>query len=95
MAQSLPLSPFASKSRRFKSTNLWRMQLSDAKSLKRFRGSQPINSLAVYPMRFDASAVNVKKNLLARGKLFLELTGSPYAHKMLIGKTLDEPPEEV
>lgn len=46
-------------------------------------------------MRFDAQAVKVKKDLLARGKQFLELTGSAYAHKMLIGKTLDEPPEEV
>jgi hypothetical protein len=46
-------------------------------------------------MRFDAQAVKVKKDFLARGKQFLELTGSAYAHKMLIGKTLDEPPEEV
>jgi hypothetical protein len=71
------------------------MGLLDAKCLNRFRGSQPIDSLAIYPIRFDASAVSVKKDLLARGNKFLELTGSAYAHKMLIGKTLDEPPEEV
>jgi hypothetical protein len=69
--------------------------LLDAESVNRFRGSQPFNSLSVYPIRFDASAVNVKKDPLARGNQFLELTGSAYAHKMLIGKTLDEPTEEV
>jgi hypothetical protein len=61
----------------------------------RFRGAQPIDSLGVYPMRFDAQAISLKKDLLLRGKQFLELTGSPFAHKMLVGKTLDEPPEEV
>lgn len=95
MAQSLPRSPFTSKSRCFTSSNLWRIQLSGVKSVNRFRGAQAINSLAIYPIIFDTSAANVKKDLLARGKQFLELTVSPYAHKMLIGKTLDEPPEEV
>ena len=61
----------------------------------RFRGPQPITSLPVYPIKFDASFAALKKDLLARGTRFLELTGSPYAHKMFTGKTTDEPVEEV
>jgi hypothetical protein len=67
----------------------------EAEHRDRFRGSQTITSLPIYPIKFDASFATLRQNLLAQGTQFLELTKTPYAHKLLVGKTLDEPVEEV
>jgi hypothetical protein len=61
----------------------------------RFAGTQPISSLPIYPIKFDPSFQTLQANLLAQGRRFLEVTKTPYVHKLLIGTTLDEPPEEV
>lgn len=69
--------------------------VSGANHEDRYRGTQPITSLSVYPIKFDPSFAVLKQNLLSQGKKFLELTTPLFAHKMLVGKTLDEPVEEV
>jgi hypothetical protein len=63
--------------------------------MDRFRGSQAITSLPVYPIKFDAAAATLRESLLAQGTQFLDLIKTSYAHKSLVGKTLDEPVEEV
>jgi len=61
----------------------------------RFQGAKLINSLAVYPVKFNTSFEALKESLVSRGTRYLELTSLPYMHKMLAGMTLDEPAEEV
>ncbi|KUJ07778.1 uncharacterized protein LY89DRAFT_660043 [Mollisia scopiformis] len=64
-------------------------------SIRRFRGLQPITSLPIYPMKFDPSFTTLKQTLIEQGTQYLELTKAPYAHKTLVGQTLDEPVEEI
>ncbi|KAN0108850.1 hypothetical protein V8E51_008592 [Hyaloscypha variabilis] len=64
-------------------------------SIRRFRGLQAITSLPVYPIKFHSSFESLRLSLLAQGTLYLELTKDSYAHKLLVGKTLDEPVEEI
>lgn len=46
-------------------------------------------------MRFDASYETLREELISQGTEFIELTKLPYAHKTLVGTTLDEPAEDV
>lgn len=64
-------------------------------SIRKFVGRQPIVSLPVYPLRLDPNAENVRKSFIEQGRRFLDLTLQPFAHKMLTGKTLDEPSHEI
>jgi hypothetical protein len=64
-------------------------------SIRKFPGRQPITSLSVYPLRFDSKADRLRSTFLDRGVRFLQLTSSPFSHKMLTGKTLDEPSHDM
>jgi hypothetical protein len=46
-------------------------------------------------LKFDPSREALEKDLVDRGTRYLELTKLPYAHRLLVGTTLDEPAEEV
>jgi hypothetical protein len=64
-------------------------------SIRKFPGRQPITSLPVYPLRFDLKADSLRSTFLDRGARFLQLTSSPFSHKLLTGKTLDEPSHDI
>ncbi|KAF4930140.1 putative cell division cycle ATPase [Colletotrichum viniferum] len=64
-------------------------------SIKKYYGSLPISSLSVYPMQFHASKDDLRSQFLDNGKRYVEITRSDFCHKMLRGKTLDEPSHDV
>jgi hypothetical protein len=64
-------------------------------SIRKFRGRQPISSLPVYPLKLDPNALYVRKSLIQQGNRYLDLTCSPFCHRILTGKTLDEPSHDV
>ncbi|KAK3318705.1 hypothetical protein B0H66DRAFT_248120 [Apodospora peruviana] len=64
-------------------------------SIRKFRGRQPISSLPVYPLKFDPNAHYVRKRLIEQGNQYLDLTCSPFCHRVLTGETLDEPSHNV
>ena len=64
-------------------------------SIRKFRGRQPISSLPVYPLKLDPNAHHVRESLIQQGNRYLDLTCSPFRHRILTGKTLDEPSHDV
>ena len=58
--------------------------------LAEYEGEVPIDSLEVYPLRFDDNAQQKEKALVKRGKRFVKL--ARVDHKFYSGKTLKEPP---
>lgn len=64
-------------------------------SIRKFRGRQPISSLAVYPLKLDPNAHHVRKSLIEQGNCYLDLACSPFCHRILTGLTLDEPSHDV
>jgi hypothetical protein len=64
-------------------------------TIKKFHGSQPISNLAVYPLRFDPNAAELRARFLSEGRKFVQLTQSPFCHKRVCGKTLDEPSHDL
>lgn len=66
-------------------------------TIPKYEGKTPVNMLAVYPESLSGDAhQNVKKILVERGRKFVQLCSmSGIAHRAYIGRTLDEPPEEV
>ncbi|CCF35661.1 hypothetical protein CH063_01351 [Colletotrichum higginsianum] len=64
-------------------------------SIKRFNGKRPITSLLVYPLRFDPRKADLRTNFTAMGRRLLSLTSTPCCHKLVQGKTLDEPSHEL
>ncbi|KAF4992487.1 hypothetical protein FDECE_13703 [Fusarium decemcellulare] len=64
-------------------------------TIKKFHGSQPISSLAVYPLRFDPNADELRARFLKEGKKFVELTRDSFCHKKITGRTLDEPSHDL
>ncbi|KAI1328142.1 hypothetical protein F5Y16DRAFT_398785 [Xylariaceae sp. FL0255] len=63
-------------------------------SIRPFLGRLPISSLPVYPLKYDSNT-DLEEELVAQGKRFVELTSSPWLHKHLRGKTLDEPSHDI
>ena len=51
--------------------------------------------MTIFPLKLDPSYKELEKDVVDRGTRYLELTKTPYAHKLLTGTTLDEPAEEV
>ncbi|CAJ0543642.1 Ff.00g038530.m01.CDS01 [Fusarium sp. VM40] len=64
-------------------------------SIKKFHGSQAIYNLAVYPLRFDPNAAEIRARFLSEGRKFVRLTQSPFCHKRVCGRTLDEPSHDL
>lgn len=64
-------------------------------SIRKFHGSRPITSLAIYPLRLHPEAARLEAQYREQGKLFLQLTRPLYCHKYMTGKTLDDSPHEV
>lgn len=66
-------------------------------TIPKYEGKTPVNMLAVYPESLSGDVhQNVKRILLERGRKFVQLCSmSAIAHRAYIGRTLDEPPEEV
>ncbi|CZS94021.1 uncharacterized protein RAG0_04060 [Rhynchosporium agropyri] len=63
--------------------------------IRKFQGARLITSLSVFPLRFDPSKPTLEESLVDRGSKYLEMTKLPYAHRLLVGTTLDEPAEEI
>ncbi|KAF6813201.1 hypothetical protein CSOJ01_04712 [Colletotrichum sojae] len=64
-------------------------------TIKKFYGSQPIIDLPVYPLKFSPSEAVLRAKFLKGGKRFLDITRDAFCHKMVIGKTLDEPSHDL
>jgi hypothetical protein len=66
-------------------------------TIKRYRGTQKLRQLAVYPRKVNLPLSNFGKALVDRGKKFMTLCSlnKTIAHKQYTGLTLDEPSEEV
>jgi hypothetical protein len=66
-------------------------------TIKRYRGTQKLRQLAVYPRKVNLPLSNFGKALVERGKKFMTLCSlnKTIAHKQYTGLTLDEPSEEV
>lgn len=66
-------------------------------TIPKFEGKTRINMLAVYPESLSGFAhQDLQRILVERGRKFVQLCSmSGIAHRAYIGRTLDEPPEEV
>ncbi|KAF6809747.1 AAA family ATPase [Colletotrichum musicola] len=64
-------------------------------TIKKFYGRQPVTDLPVYPLKFDPNATVLRAKFLAGGRRFLDITRNTFCHKMVTGKTLDEPSHEL
>lgn len=64
-------------------------------SIRKFIGNQPITSLEVYPLKFDKNSNTMRQEFVSQGRKYLDLTRSPFSHKMFKGNTLDEPSQEL
>ncbi|KAI3317698.1 hypothetical protein HD806DRAFT_514024 [Xylariaceae sp. AK1471] len=64
-------------------------------TIRPFFGRQPITSLPLYPLKFDENSDGLKRNLIAQGRRYLDVTIPPQSHKHLRGRTLDEPPHDI
>ncbi|KAJ9156114.1 AAA family ATPase [Pleurostoma richardsiae] len=64
-------------------------------AIRKFTGRRPITSLEVYPMRFDENCESMRREFVSQGQRYLEMTRSPFVHRMYNGRTLDEPPQEL
>ncbi|KAK8096500.1 hypothetical protein PG999_012444 [Apiospora kogelbergensis] len=64
-------------------------------SIPPYLGRVPIRSLAVYPMRSDPDEAAKRERFTEQGRRYLELTMQSYAHKSVVGKTLDEPSHDL
>ncbi|KAF6837170.1 hypothetical protein CPLU01_03282 [Colletotrichum plurivorum] len=63
--------------------------------IKKFYGSQPISSLSMYPLKFDPNAAALRAKFLKGGQRFLDITRDGFCHKLVSGKTLDEPSHDL
>ncbi|KAI1274636.1 hypothetical protein F5Y07DRAFT_401118 [Xylaria sp. FL0933] len=64
-------------------------------SIRPFVGSRPITSLPVYPLKFDSDREILRRDMIAQGRHYLEVTIPPQSHRHLLGSTLDEPPHDI
>lgn len=64
-------------------------------SIKKYYGSQPITSLVVYPMRFYPQKDDLRTRFLENGRKYVEVTKADFCHKIVRGKTLDEPSHDL
>ena len=66
-------------------------------TIPKYEGKTQVNSLAVYPESLSGIGNrDLKMDLVKRGQKFVQLCSlSAVAHRSYIGRTLDDPPEEV
>lgn len=64
-------------------------------SIRRFHGRRPVTSLPVYPLKLHPEAGRFESKFSEQGSLFLDLTRDQFRHKMMTGKTIDDPPQDV
>ncbi|KAI1734072.1 hypothetical protein F4680DRAFT_365008 [Xylaria scruposa] len=67
----------------------------DTFSIRPFVGRQSIRSLSVYPLKFDENAEILKRDMIAQGRRYLDVTIPSQSHRHLLGRTLDEPSHEI
>ncbi|KAH7312722.1 hypothetical protein B0I35DRAFT_437585 [Stachybotrys elegans] len=63
--------------------------------IKKFHGPKQITSLPVYPLRCHPKAADLEKRFSRNGDEFLKVTREPFCHRVVRGRTLDEPPHEL
>lgn len=63
--------------------------------IRKYPGRKAINSLEIYPLKFDQEQEACYKRFEAQGQRYLELTRKAFSHKMFRGKTRDEPPQQL
>ncbi|KAK1987587.1 hypothetical protein LZ30DRAFT_615347 [Colletotrichum cereale] len=64
-------------------------------TIKEYNGKRRITSLHVYPLRFDPREAELRTKFVEVGRRLLDLTGSSFCHKIVRGKTQDEPAQEL
>lgn len=65
-------------------------------TIRKYDGEKAIRNLPFFPLDFDPNHESIRKRLIKRGELYLQLSQSDHAsHKHYTGLTLDEPREEV
>ncbi|KAF7549935.1 hypothetical protein G7Z17_g6069 [Cylindrodendrum hubeiense] len=64
-------------------------------SIAKFTGPRPISSLEISPLKFHPNSKALHEEFLSQGRQYLDITSSPFCHKMLRGRTLDEPPQDL
>lgn len=63
--------------------------------IRKYDGEKPITSLTVYPLSFAPDIDSIRKRLIERGNLYLQLSRlNQSTHRHYSGLTLDEPQEE-
>ncbi|KAI0548228.1 hypothetical protein F4679DRAFT_551690 [Xylaria curta] len=67
----------------------------DTFSISPFVGRQPIRSLSIYPLKFDKDSEILKRDMIAQGKRYVDVTIPSQSHRHLLGRTLDEPSHEI
>ncbi|CAN9363871.1 unnamed protein product [Alternaria alternata] len=64
--------------------------------VRKYDGEKTITSLPIFPLAFDPAHEQLRKELIQRGNVYLQLSQADQAsHKHYCGLTLDEPQEEV
>ncbi|KDN62425.1 hypothetical protein CSUB01_04892 [Colletotrichum sublineola] len=64
-------------------------------TIKEYNGKRRITTLPVYPLRFDPREAEMRTKFMGVGRRLLDLTSHPFCHKVVRGKTLDEPSHEL
>ncbi|KAK1990112.1 hypothetical protein LX36DRAFT_593283 [Colletotrichum falcatum] len=64
-------------------------------TIKQYGGKKKITSLPVYPLRFDPREAELRTEFAGVGRRLLDVTRHSFCHKIVRGKTLDEPSHEL
>lgn len=64
-------------------------------SIRKYRGRRPIASLEVFPLKFEQNWEARHRAFELQGQQYLQLTRSPFSHRMFRGKTVDEPSQDL
>ncbi|KAK2028608.1 hypothetical protein LX32DRAFT_683023 [Colletotrichum zoysiae] len=64
-------------------------------TIKQYVGKKRITTLPVYPLRFDPREAYLRTEFSGVGRRLLDLTSHSFCHKIVRGKTLDEPSHEL
>lgn len=63
--------------------------------IRKYNGRRLITSLEVFPLNFAQDFEARHQQFAIQGQRYLDLTRSPFSHRMYRGKTLDEPSQEL
>ncbi|KAK7752622.1 hypothetical protein SLS62_005391 [Diatrype stigma] len=64
-------------------------------SIRKFHGKRRITSLPVYPFKLHPEANALRNKFREQGERFLDLTRDQFRHRMMTGRTIDDPPQDI